>query len=143
MYVDPNARIKKKIGINTENSFGVSPEPVGRRLARGWSSAPTTQNSTFTTSKFFLDAVICIPFEGVEVVTAAGLPPAPVNLPRACACDNQNAPRCPAPGALGEGVGPASLSLHGGARAPATHGRSWSERPLGCRLAGPRRCRES
>jgi hypothetical protein len=35
MYVDPNARIKKRTGIITENIFGVSPEPVGARLASG------------------------------------------------------------------------------------------------------------
>jgi hypothetical protein len=51
------------IGINSESIFGVSPDPVGKRLASGWSSAATTQNSTFTTSKFLLDEFICLPFE--------------------------------------------------------------------------------
>ena len=68
MAVDPNASSTNRIGINRENTFGVSPDPVGKRLASGWSSAATTQNSTFTTRTFFLDADIRVPFE-VEVVT--------------------------------------------------------------------------
>ena len=61
-YVDPNARPMNVIGINSEKIFGVSPELVGSRLASGWSSAATTQYSTFTTSTFLLDEAIGIPF---------------------------------------------------------------------------------
>ena len=70
MTVDPNARSKNIIGINSENIFGVSPEPVGKSDARGWSSAATTQYSTFTTRSFFLDAVISVTFD-VGVVAQA------------------------------------------------------------------------
>ena len=56
------------IGINSENIFGISPEPVGRRDAIGWSNAATTQYRTFTTRRLFLDEAIWFTFD-VGVVT--------------------------------------------------------------------------
>ncbi len=52
MTVDPKASSRNRIGISTAKIFGGSPDPVGKRLANGWSDAATTQNSTFTTRIF-------------------------------------------------------------------------------------------
>ena len=63
MAVDPNASSKNTMGINREYTFGTAPDPVGKRLASGWSSAATIHYSTFTARTFFLDADMALPFQ--------------------------------------------------------------------------------